>query len=99
MTENKKLDLSEFGGLPQLDLSEFDTKPNEKPKDPSLTDRAAYGFKRMIGATRTALTDDPNQVGQILADQNAAAPRQSAAAQRMQQEIKPYQEADRKSVV
>ena len=80
-------------GKPKDDKSQNPFSDQDFGKDPSLMERAGYGAKRAINATRTALTSSPEIVGEILADQNAGAPRQSVAARRMQEEIKPYNDA------
>jgi len=75
----------------------FEAATGKPEKDASLGERVGFGFKRALSATQTALTDDPTKIAKQVAETAADAPRQSAAAAKMQADIKPYVEAANKA--
>ena len=60
------------------------------PEEPGLAARVKQGASRAFDSARTALTDDPNKISQIAAEQARTALPQSDVQRKMAEEFAPY---------
>lgn len=66
-------------------------------KEPTIAARVKQGAGRAFDFARTALTDDPNKIAQIAAEQSRNALPQSATQRQMAEEFAPYVEEANKA--
>ncbi len=67
-------------------------------EDAGFAARVKQGFGRAVDSARTALTDDPNKIAQIAAEQSRNALPQSATQRQMAEEFAPYVDAANKVI-
>lgn len=66
-------------------------------EEPGLVARVKQGVSRTVDSARTALTDDPNEIAKIAAEQARNALPQTATQRQMAEEIVPYSDAASKA--
>lgn len=82
---------------PSSDWWKQGSSPVDAEPEPGFTARFGQGASRALDSAKTALTDDPNEIAKIAADQARTALPQTPLQRQLADEFKPYVEAANKA--